>query len=106
MSACGCNQFGFEGLRGFLVYPKVVRKDVEIDPVIDLVDAIFVCNLILPRDAKQLFSSHDYSFQAQSFVVVRKLLSDLRAGVEESLLRRAKGSYSSALPHHQRIIPE
>ena len=106
MSACGCNRFFFKRLFGVLVYSKVVRTDVEFDPVVDLGDATFVRNLILPRDAKQLFSSHDYSFQAQSFVLVRPLLSDICAWVEEPCLGRDKGSYSSALSHHQRIMPE
>ena len=48
MSACGCNQFVFERLCGVLVYPDFFFTDVELDPVVDLGDAKFVRNLILP----------------------------------------------------------
>ena len=109
-SVCGCNLFVFKRFRGVLVYSKVVFTYVEFDPVIDIEDATFIRNLILPRNAKQLFSSHDYSFQAQLFVVVRPLLSDLRAWVEEPFLGRSKGSYSffacSPLKDNARIMSE
>ena len=63
MSACGCKRFVFKRLSRVLVYSKVVRTDVEFDPVVDIVDVTFIRNLILPRNAKNPFSSHNYSFQ-------------------------------------------
>ena len=72
----------------------------------DLGDTIFIRQLIPPGNYIHLFSSHDYSFQAQPFVVIWTLLSDLCAWVEEPCLGRAKGSYSSALPRHHIIVTE
>ena len=106
MSACSCNLFVFKWLHRVLVYSKIVCTDVEFALVVDLGDATFIRQLIPPRNSKQLFSSNDYSFQAQPFVVIRPLLSDICAWLEESCLGRAKGSYSSALPHHRIIMTE
>ena len=106
MNACGYKQFVFKRLHEILVYPKIVCTDVELDPAVDIGNATFLCNRILMRDAKQLFSSHDYYFQAELFVVVQPLILDLRARAEEPFVGRFKGSHSSALPHHRTIMPE
>ena len=106
MSACSCNQLVFKWLHRVLVYLKVVRTDVEFAPVGDLGDATFIRHLIPPQNVKQLFSIHEYSFQAQSFVVVQPLLSDLCAWVEEPCLGRAKDSYYSVIPRHRIIMTE
>ena len=106
MSACIFHRFVFKWLHRVLVYSKVVCTDVEFSPVVDLGDATFIRQLIPPRNSKQLFSSHDYSYQEHPFVVVRPLLSDLCACVEEPFLGRAKGSYSYVFPHHRRIMTE